>query len=94
MAAEMSSGVLALVHTYPCKPKVSMLVLGMQAEFIKKAKGQIRFICSDGEKIKAAVVQAIASGEGIVCETISEGMDELGNCIARFKINWTFKQKQ
>jgi hypothetical protein len=70
-----------------------MLVLSIQAEFFKKAKGEIRFVCSDGIKIKEAVEQAILTGEGIVCETLSEGWDENNACVARFKINWTFKKK-
>ena len=36
MAAEMASGVLALVHTVDKQPSVSMLVFNMQAAFHKK----------------------------------------------------------
>ena len=93
MAAEMASGVLALVHTTDKHPTVSMLVFNMQASFHKKAVGKIVFKCNEGEKIRLAVEQAIATGEGVTCEALSQGFDAQGNCVAEFKITWTFKQK-
>jgi phage terminase large subunit-like protein len=94
MAAEMASGVLALVHTTGRKPTVSMLVFNMQASFHKKAIGKILFICEDGDKIKSAIEQAITSGEGVTCSALSRGFDEQQNCVAEFNITWTFKQKK
>lgn len=94
MAAEMASGVLALVHTTDKRPTVSMLVFTMQASFHKKAVGKIVFKCNEGEKIRLAVEQAIATGEGVTCEALSQGYDEHKNLVAEFRITWTFKQKQ
>src|SRR3982750_1079355 len=37
MAAEMSTGALAMAHLYKRKPAVSMLVVKMEAEYFKKA---------------------------------------------------------
>ena len=37
MAAEMSTGVLALAHIYKRKPSVSMLVLKVEGHYFKKA---------------------------------------------------------
>src|ERR1700712_3960414 len=39
MAAEMSTGALAMAHTYKSKPAVSMLVTNLEANFMKKAAG-------------------------------------------------------
>ncbi len=93
MAGEMASGILALVHTQSVDPKVSMLVLGSKAAFHKKAVGKIRFICEEGEVIRAAVQKAIETKEGVTCDAVSKGYDESGNCVAEFTITWTFKQK-
>lgn len=93
MAAEMSSGVLALIHTQHLVPKVSMLVIGMNAEFHKKAIGKIRFECNDGEKINQVVKDVIQNQIGMVCETHSKGYDEQGDCVAEFFIKWSFRQK-
>jgi len=94
MAAEMSSGILALLHTIDKRPTVSMLVFNMQASFHKKAVGKINFVCNDGDLIRQSVEKAIATGEGVTCETVSKGYDADGNCVAEFRIVWTFKQKQ
>ena len=93
MAAEMASGILALIHTRHIRPGVSMLVLSMEASFHKKAIGRIHFLCEDGAIIRDAVQQAISSQQGITCDTISKGYDEQGYCVATFKISWTFKQR-
>ena len=69
-----------------------ILVLSMQATFHKKAVGKIRFECHDGEKIEEAVANAIATKEGVTCETNSKGFDEQGRCVAEFNITWTFKE--
>jgi hypothetical protein len=66
----------------------------MQASFYKKAIGKIVFKCEDGEKIKLAIEQAVATGEGVTCVALSRGFDEEQNCIAEFTITWTFKQKK
>jgi hypothetical protein len=42
MAAELSTGVLALMYVNKQKTSVSMLVLGMETKFHKKAKSLIR----------------------------------------------------
>jgi len=93
MAAEMSSGVLALVHSQHLTPKVSMLVMGMNAEFHKKAVGKIRFECNDGAKINRVIEDVVKNQIGLVCETHSKGFDEQGDCVADFFIKWTFRQK-
>src|ERR687898_257461 len=43
MAAEMSTGVLAMAHTYKSNPAVSMLVVGLEANYFKKATGLTTF---------------------------------------------------
>ncbi len=93
MAAEMSSGILSLIHTQHHRPSVSMLVLSMKADFHKKAVGNIKFKCNDGTLIKNTIEDAIKTQTGQTCVTHSKGFDEAGNCIAEFYITWTFKQK-
>src|SRR6187402_352276 len=48
MAAEMSTGLLAMAHTYKSNPAVSMLVVGLEAKYFKKATGLTTFVCEDG----------------------------------------------
>src|SRR6478736_284914 len=69
MAAELSTGALAMAHLYKRKEKVSMLVTGMNASFRKKATGRTYFVCEDGNSLRDAIQKAIDSGNGISIAT-------------------------
>ncbi len=94
MAAEMSTGVLALAHIYKRQPSVSMLVLKVEGNFIKKATGITIFTCDDGLLIKQTIEDAIASGEGKTIIAKSNGTNEQGEIVATFEITWSFKAKK
>ena len=93
MAAEMCSGMLAFGQVYQRTPKVSMLVVKMEAAFVKKATGLILFTCEDGQMIQNAINEAITSGEGktIVCKSI--GTNSANEVVAEFNFTWSFKAK-
>src|SRR5690606_41972228 len=42
MAAELSTGALAMAYVYKKKPAVSMLIIKMEAEYLKKATDRTR----------------------------------------------------
>jgi hypothetical protein len=92
MAAEMSTGVLAMSHVYQ-KP-VSMLVVGMEATFAKKATGITRFHCPDGLAISQTISLAISTGEGQTVKVRSLGVNAAGESVAEFFITWSFKVKK
>lgn len=94
MAAEMSTGILALANIYKRKPAISMLVLKMEAHFYKKATGVSSFTCTDGLAVKQAIAQAIATGEGISITMKSIGLNQNNDPVAEFYITWTFKVKK
>ena len=48
MAAELSTGILALMHVNKKDKKISMLVIEMQSKFYKKATTKVKFICENG----------------------------------------------
>jgi hypothetical protein len=93
MAAEMSTGVLAMAHLYRRSPAVSMLVTGMEARFYKKAAGRIRFTCGEGHQIREAVEAAVSSGEGRTIRALSQGYNGQGELVAEFWFTWSFKRK-
>lgn len=94
MAAEMSTGVLAMAHTFKQEPAVSMLVLRTEANFMKKATGVTSFTCEDGRLVKQLVREAMASGKSATAIMRSTGVNEAGETVAEFAITWTFKAKQ
>ena len=93
MAAEMSTGVLAMIHVYKRMPAVSMLITNMQASYHKKATRKTFFTCESGEQIRNAVGSCIASGEPASITVKSTGTNKDGELIAEFIFTWSFKVK-
>ena len=93
MAAEMSTGVLALAHIYKRQPSVSMLVSKVEGNFLKKAVGRTIFTCEDGLIIKQTIEDAIISNEGKIITAKSYGRNAEGEIVAEFSITWSFKVK-
>lgn len=92
MAAELASGIQAMLHIQG-QGRVSMLVVGLTAEFSKKAVGTIAFTCPDGAAIAAALAESRATGQGRTVECVSTGTDEAGDVVAVFVVRWSFKAK-
>ena len=91
MAAEMSTGILAMAQVYKSNPRVSMLVVGMEANFTKKAVGVTAFTCNDGAAIGATVERAKNTGEAQLVKAYAVGTNLQGETVAEFFITWSFK---
>lgn len=94
MAAELSTGVLCMGFIYKRNPAVSMLIINLEAGFLKKATGKILFKCNDGILISQIIEAAIVSEEGKSIECISTGYNEQNEVVAVFKVTWSFKAKR
>lgn len=93
MAAEMSTGVLAMAHTYEQQPAISMLIINTQGHFIKKATGLTTFTCEDGMAIQHIIKEAMASGKSTSIAARSVGKNKSGEVVAEFSFTWSFKIK-
>jgi len=93
MAAELSSGAMAIAEVKAAPRPVSMLVFDTQAKFTKKAQSKVVFTCNDGEAISRAVQETLKTGEGKTVSITSIGIDEAGNQVSEFQFTWTFKVK-
>lgn len=93
MAAELSTGALAMLHVRGAGAKVAMLVLDMQAHFRKKATGHTMFTCTEGLLLEAAVTAAVAQQEPQTYTVTSTGVNDKGEVVAEFRITWTFKAR-
>lgn len=94
MAAEMSTGALALGHLYKRKPVVSMLVVKTEGEYFKKAIDKTTFVCEDGLQIKKMIEEAIESGDGRTIRAKTIGKNKAGDLVAEFYITWSFKTRK
>lgn len=94
MAAEMSTGLLAMAHLYKRKPPISMLVVRIESQFFKKATGITRFTCEQGQALAASIQKAVETGQSVELLVTSSGFNEQGIEVARFLITWSFKRKE
>ncbi|MHA4812363.1 hotdog family protein [Flavitalea flava] len=94
MAAEMSTGALAMTWVHKLDPPVSMLVIKLEANYFKKATGLTSFQCNDGLAIRSAIEKALTSGEGQTFRARSVGTNEAGEEVAEFFLTWSFKAKK
>ena len=93
MAAEMSTGLLALMAVEYAGVPVSTYVTGLQADFVKTAKDVTSFKCIEGRKIFEAVQHTAQTGEPVSFEVSTIGTNKAGVEVARFKISWSVKRK-
>jgi hypothetical protein len=93
MAAEMSTGILAMMHIYKRSPSISMLITNMEASYIKKAIGTTLFCCENGKQIFDAIEASIVLGEPKSITAKSTGTNKNGEIIAEFFFTWSFKVK-
>ena len=91
-AAEMSTGLLALAALQD-RPPVSMLIVKLEAEFIKKAAAPLLFTCDEGTLIETTIQQAIDSGQNQTLRLCSAGRLPDGAEAARVWVTWSFKKK-
>ena len=78
MAAEMSTGLLAMAHIFEQDPAVSMLVIKTEAHYLKKATGTTSFTCDDGMMLKQTIHEATSSGKAASFAARAVGLMKTG----------------
>ena len=93
MAAELATGAIIMSEVRNSTVPISMLVTRNEAEFLKKAKGKITFTCTDVALAKNQFVTVLRSETGTRFWMQSEGVDEQGDVVSRFRFEWSIKAK-
>ena len=93
MAAELSTGAIALLAAEGRHPSVAKIITSMKADFVKKATGRTKFTCTEGKKLFSSVDKAIAAKESQIETVSSVGCDKNGDVVAHFEFTWSFKQR-
>jgi Domain of unknown function (DUF4442) len=93
MAAELSTGALAMAAVRAAPVRVALLIVNLEAVFEKKATARATFTCEAGDAIQAAVTRAIETGEPQTVRAETAGRLPDGVVIARFWFTWSFKAK-
>ncbi len=91
-AAELSTGLLCLT-ALAGKPKISMLITGVKADFTKKAKAATYFTCDQGAQLEALLQKVAAGEETGQIELVSVGRMADGTKVCEAVFSWSFKKK-
>jgi len=93
MAAEMSTGALAMMATELAAAPVALIIVDLEATFEKKAQSLTTFTCEDGRKAFDAVAETVRTGEPAAARMETVGRSSDGTVVARFAFTWSFKRR-
>lgn len=93
MAAEMCSGLPALLYLRRSKVNSSMLVTEMTSVYHKKAIGLITFKFEEVALLEAAIREAVDAPDGRTFDAVSKGFNDQGECVATFTVRWSFRKR-
>lgn len=92
MAAELSNGAPALMAVEGTQ--VAVIIVNMEAQFIKMAKNVTTFTCNECQKLFDAAAKAAATGEVVTATVETIGVSEDGITVAKFNFTWSFKARK
>ncbi len=93
MAAEMSTGAIAMMAVELAPAPVALLITGLESTFTKKATSLTTFTCEEGAKLFAAVRETVETGEPAVVRVETVGRMADGTEVSRFVFTWSFKKR-
>ena len=95
IGADVAPGAYAMYLIRQQPTRISMVFKDFQAEFIKRAEGDVHFTCNQGKDIADLVAQAAASGERVErqVEVIASVPSLSNEPVARFKLTLSLKRR-
>ena len=96
VGVDMVTGFTALLKIRKSKRNVILIFKDLKANFLKRAEGDIHYICSEGKAIAAAVEETIRTGDrvNLPVPVIATVPDKFGDePVAEFIITLSMKEK-
>ncbi len=94
--ADLAAGFLAMKAIRDSGEPVSLIFKNMQAEFLKRAEGDVLFTCEDGDMVTDLVQKALETGEReeLPVPVIATVPSKFGNePVAKFTLTLSLKRK-
>jgi len=93
VGADLSAGLHTFYFAGSDQKRMHFVFKSMHAEFLKRAESDVRFISTEGDKIKAAVELARNSGERQNESVLVEARDRENELVATFQMGVSVKFK-
>jgi acyl-coenzyme A thioesterase PaaI-like protein len=94
--ADLAGGLAAAKLIRDRHRRVGLIFADVQAQFLKRADGDVRFACADGRRIAAAVATADETGERVTVpvEVVATVPSKYGEePVARFTLGLSLKRR-
>ena len=96
VGVDLVTGFTAMLKIRESKRNVILIFKDMKANFLKRAEGDVHYICNEGKKIAQAVDQTLKTGERVnllvpVTATVPEKFGD--EPVAEFTITLSLKEK-
>lgn len=93
MAAEFSTAVLCLREIARHNTEISLLVVHIEADFVKKADEMITFSCYKTGRLRQAIQRCVTREVPQKATLATIGCNSSGETVAEFTITWSFKAR-
>jgi len=94
VGVDLACGLLAFHLIEQVDSKVSLIFKDVQASFLKRAEGAVRFECDSGEIIQAMIDETIKTQERVSQSIpVRAYLRSAGECVAEFSITLSLKLK-
>lgn len=94
--ADCAGGIMAMRGIERSGHRISLIFGAFQAEFLRRASGDVDFVCEQGDEIAELVARTVASGERETMPVRVEAfVDEAEGrvCVARFELALSLKRR-
>ena len=95
VGADITGGFLAMMCIQKTKKKVALIFKDFKADFLKRAEGDVHFICNQGDDITSLVNKTIQSGhrENMVVYIDAIVPSISSDVVAKFELTLSLKDK-
>ena len=94
VGADLAGAYLSFHHVNKANKKIKLIFKDFQADFLKRAEGDVYFTCIDGQKIQSLVEETISTGERCNCNVnviATVPSKSQNDTVATFKLTLSIK---
>ena len=96
VGADVTGGYLAMRYIHTRKSRISLIFKDFKADFLKRAEGDVHFICTEGNEIRSLIQQSEETGkrENIPVHVTATVPSKSKDPVARFVLTLSIKKNK